>query len=133
MNKVLWALQIVVGLFFIYMGIMHFVVPEGLPDPFSWMYDLSTPLHVISGTAELLGGIGLIVPAVTRIQPQLVPLAAVGLALVMAGAVVFHATRGEYQSIGSNVLWIVLSLVIAWGRTKKHPIEPKSPSSPAAA
>ena len=72
MNRVLWAAQIVAGVFFIYVGISHFILPEGLPAFMSWMYDLSTTVHVISGTAELLGGLGLILPAVTRIQPQVI-------------------------------------------------------------
>jgi uncharacterized membrane protein len=49
-------------------GVMHFAVPEGLPDQMAWMYDLPTWLHVASGTAELLGGLGLVLPAATRIR-----------------------------------------------------------------
>lgn len=40
-GKVLWALQWVLGLYFIGVGITHFVLPDGFPDPISWMYDLS--------------------------------------------------------------------------------------------
>lgn len=132
MSRALWIAQWVVGLFFIYMGIMHFVVPEGLPAQFGWMYDLSDTVHAISGTAELLGGLGLILPAVTRIQPRLVPLAALGLALVMLGAVVFHVSRGEVVNIVSNLFWAGAAGFIAYGRTK-HPIEPRAAGQPPAA
>lgn len=125
MKRALWIAQYVAGIFFIYMGIMHFVVPEGLPETFAWMYDLSDPLHLITGTLELLGGIGLILPAVTRIQPRLVPMAAAGLALVMVGAVVYHLTRGEAVNVVSNLFWIAITGFIAYGRTVKHPIEPR--------
>ena len=96
MNRGLWVAQIVTGVFFFLVGINHFILPDGLPAVMSWMYDLSTTMHVISGIAEVLGGLGLILPAVTRIQPQLVPLAAAGLAAVMLGAIVYHVGRGEW-------------------------------------
>jgi uncharacterized membrane protein len=126
MNKVLWVLQIFAGLFFVGVGVSHFIVPEGLPVFMEWMYDLDDTLHLVSGTAEILGGLGLILPAVTRIQPRLVPLAAVGLAIVMAGAVMWHIGREEYQNVGTNVVWVVILLFIAWGRGKVHPITPKT-------
>ncbi len=126
MNKALWTAQVLAGLFFLYTGVLHFIVPEGLPDSFSWMYDLSDTMHLITGVAEILGGLGLILPAVTRIQPQLVPMAAAGLALLMAGAVVYHIGRGEYQNVVSNVLWIVVTGFIAWGRQTRIPIAPRA-------
>ncbi len=126
MNKGLWAAQVLGGLFFISVGIMHFIVPEGLPATFSWMYDLPGTVHVISGTAEILGGLGLILPAITRIQPRLVPLAAIGLAAVMLGAVVYHIGRGELVNVGTNVLWVALMAFIAYGRGKTHPIQPRA-------
>ena len=57
-NAVLWVIQVLFGIYFVVVGVMHFVVPEGLPGPMEWMYDLSDTLHVISGTAEILGGLG---------------------------------------------------------------------------
>jgi uncharacterized membrane protein len=126
MNKVLWVLQVLFGVYFVGVGVSHFIVPEGLPAMMEWMYDLNDTLHLVSGTAEILGGLGLILPAVTRIQPRLVPLAAIGLAIVMAGAVVFHIGREEYQQLGTNLVLIVILLIIAWGRGKTHPITPKT-------
>ncbi|MDH3307977.1 MAG: DoxX family protein [Acidimicrobiia bacterium] len=129
MNKALWVAQILAGIFFLYVGVLHFIVPEGLPSTFSWMYDLSDVMHYISGTLEILGGLGLILPAVTRIQPQLVPVAAGGLALLMLSAVIFHIGRGEYGNVGSNVLWIIVTAFIAYGRTKVAPLQPRTASA----
>ncbi len=131
MNKGLWTAQIVGAIFFVYTGILHFIVPEGLPGPFEWMYDLSETMHFITGAAEILGGLGLVLPAVTRIQPKLVALAAGGLALLMVGAVVYHIGRGEYSNVGSNVVWILVMAFVAYGRGKALPIEPRSEASPA--
>lgn len=122
MNIILWILQILFGLYFIGVGIMHFIVPEGLPAQMSWMYDLPAWLHWVSGTAEILGGAGLILPGIFRIQTRLIPLAASGLALVMAGAVIYHITRGEYTNIVLNIVNMAILAFIAYGRSRKVPL-----------
>lgn len=125
-NKSLWVLQWLVGSYFIVFGIMHFVVPEGLPDPLSWMYELSDTLHIVSGTAEILGGLGLILPAVTRILPMLTALAALGLLIVMAGAVIWHVDRGELQNVVINTFNVAVLAYIAYGRWRLAPIGARS-------
>ena len=92
------------GIYFVAIGIMHFVVPSGLPGPLDWMYDLNDTTHYIAGTAEILGGLGLTLPFATGIQPRLTPLAAAGLTLIMAMAIVWHATRSEWVQIGNNLV-----------------------------
>lgn len=126
MNRALWVVQVLLGVYFVAIGVMHFIVPDGLPDQMSWMYDLSTGLHVVSGVAEILGGLGLILPAVTGIRTELVPLAASGLALVMVGAIVYHIGRGETQNIFFNVVLIIVLGFIAYGRTVVHPHTPRA-------
>lgn len=121
-NKVLWVLQWLFGLYFIAVGIAHFVLPEGLPEPVSWMYDLDDTQHLLSGTAEILGGLGLILPSVTRIAPWLTPVAAVGLMIVMIAAIFFHVGRDEMANVGINVLNILGLGYIAYGRTRLAPI-----------
>lgn len=129
-DKVLWVLQWLVGLYFITFGVLHLIVPEGLPGPISWMYDLSDTLHLVTGVAEILGGLGLILPALTRIIPILTPLAALGLAVVMLGAVVWHAgRRGEIQNVVVNLVNVVVLGYLAYGRWRLAPIEPRSGGS----
>ncbi len=60
--------------------------------------------------------IGLLLPAVTGMATVLVPLAAVGLAVLMVGAAVVHRRRGELQMIGINTVLLLLALVVAWAR-----------------
>ena len=129
MNRALWVVQVLLGVYFVAIGVMHFIVPDGLPDQMSWMYDLSTGLHVVSGVAEILGGLGLILPAVTGIRTELVPLAASGLALVMVGAIVYHIGRSETQNIFFNVVLIVVLGFVAYGRTALHPHTPRAQSA----
>lgn len=124
-DKILWLLQWVLGVYFVAIGVMHFVIPEGLPDVMSWMYELSDTLHYVTGVAEILGGLGLILPSVTRIRPELTPLAAVGLLIVMIGAIVWHLGRDELANIGFNVGNAVLLAYIAYGRARLAPIAPR--------
>ena len=124
-NTVLWVLQWLFGVYFVAIGVLHFIVPEGLPAPMEWMYDLSDTLHVVVGIAEILGGLGLILPSITRIRPQLTVYAAVGLMLVMVGAVVYHVDRGESQSVVTNVFIGAVMAFIAYGRSRLAPISPR--------
>ncbi|MEX0868330.1 MAG: DoxX family protein [Nitriliruptoraceae bacterium] len=122
MHRVTWVLQVVLAIYFVATGITHFVVPPGLPAPMEWMYDLSTPLHLISGTVEILGGLGLVLPALARRSTALVPAAAAGLGLVMVGAFFWHLPRGETQSMVSNVVLLALLAVVAVVRWRVHPL-----------
>lgn len=123
MHRTAWGLQILLGIYFLVTGLIHLVVPEGLPGVMDWMYDLSTPLHWIAGLAEIAGGLGLVVPAATRTAPRLTPLAAAGLVLVMLSAAGWHATRGETQSIVGNLVVAALLVFVVHVRTRVHPIE----------
>lgn len=126
MNRLLWVLQVLLGVYFFSTGIVHFIVPPGLPAPMAWMYELSPGLHYFSGTAEILAGLGLILPGLTRIQTRLTPLAALGLVLVMTGAVVWHATRsGEFANIFMNIILMGLAGFVAYGRWKFSPLKDK--------
>lgn len=123
MHRTAWVLQILLGVYFVVTGVIHLVVPEGLPGVLEWMYDLSTPLHWIAGLAEIAGGLGLVLPAATRTAPRLTPLAASGLVLVMLSAAGWHATRGETRSIVGNVVVAALLAFVVHVRTRVHPIE----------
>jgi len=98
-NTVLWVLQWAFGIYFVLVGVMHFVVPDGLPSAMEWMYELSDTTHIVVGIAEVLGGLGLILPSVTRIRPELTVYAAVGLVLgddeVDSDSVTLKAMQGN--------------------------------------
>ncbi|HEX9890298.1 MAG TPA: DoxX family protein [Nitriliruptorales bacterium] len=126
-NRLLWVLQVALGVQFVAVGILHFIVPEGLPATLEWMYDLSDTLHAISGIAEILGGLGLILPAATKILPQLTVAAAAGLVLVMVGAVVYHIGRGEIFNVVGNLILAALLAYVAYGRWQREPIRTAHP------
>jgi uncharacterized membrane protein YphA (DoxX/SURF4 family) len=127
MHRATWVLQILLGIYFIAIGVLHFVVPEGLPSQIEWMYDLPTWAHWVSGAAEILAGLGLLLPGLTGIRPELTPLAAAGLTVVMLLAAGWHLSRGETQNIVSNLVVGALTAFIAYVRWRRHPL----PAEPA--
>ncbi len=73
----------------------------------------------------MLGGLGLLLPSLTRIKPGLTALAALGCAALMACAIVFHFSRGEAANSWFNFLLAALALFVAWGRRSRAPIAPR--------
>ncbi len=126
-NIGLWIAQGLLAAMFIMAGLMKTTQPvEALAESLPWV--TSTPLALVRfiGISELLGGLGLLLPSILRIKPLLTVWAGLGLAVVMILAAGFHASRGEFSSIGMNVVLIAIALFIAWGRSKKAPILAKS-------
>lgn len=118
MNVALWILQVLVGLAFIMAGYNHgFRQEQAKKQPqMAWMNALSSGTLTFIGVAEILGGVGVILPALTNILPILTPLAAVGLTLIMILAAIFHFRRGETQAIVFNIILGVMAAFIAYGR-----------------
>jgi hypothetical protein len=81
-----------------------------------WVEDLGGGTVRAIGTLEVLAAVGLILPAVLDIAPVLVPLAAVGLVLLMLGAIITHLRRREAQSIVAPLALLALAVFVAWGR-----------------
>jgi len=122
MSVALWTVQALLALFFLMHALLKFVLPDGLPDTLTWLYDLPRLPSIVIGMLELMAAIGLVLPGVTRIRPRLVPLAAVGLMLTMIGAAIFHLTRGELVLIPVNVMVFLLAGFVAYGRIRLRPI-----------
>ena len=73
------------------------------------------------GALEVLAAVGLILTAALDIAPVLVPLAAVGLVLLMIGAMITHLRRHEAQAIVVNLAVLALAVLVAWGRFGPQP------------
>ena len=78
-----------------------------------------------TGIVEILGALGIILPATLRIQPKLTIFAAYGIIALMISASIFHISRGEASLIGMNIFLLLLAVFVAWGRWKKAPIQAK--------
>ena len=118
MNSALWIVAIVLAVVFAGSGLMKLLVAKDklAKAGQGWAEDFSQSSIRLIGLAEILGAIGLVLPAAVHIAPILVPLAAVGLVLVMAGAAVVHARRKEAPQVAVNAVLLVLAVVVAWGR-----------------
>jgi uncharacterized membrane protein YphA (DoxX/SURF4 family) len=124
MNLALWIIAIVLAVGFVASGLLKIVRTKEqlVASGFGWAQDYSPSTIRLIGFAEILGAIGLILPAALHIAPILVPLAAVGLALVMAGAAVVHARRTEWPFIAVNAVLLALAVIVAWGRFGPYPL-----------
>jgi uncharacterized membrane protein YphA (DoxX/SURF4 family) len=116
-NVVVWVLQVLLALGFLAAGAMKVSQPrQRLATNMGWVEDYSDTGVKIIGALELLAGIGLILPAVTGLATVLVPLAAVGLAVLMVAAAIHHRRKGELQEVGMNAVLFLLAVVVAWAR-----------------
>jgi len=123
MNIALWIVQGLLALAFLLAGSMKAFAPlNTVRKNMSWANDVGVPFVRFIGVAELLGGIGLILPAITGIQSWLTIAAALGLVVVMVSASVFHASRREYQNIGMNIVLLLLAAFIVLGRWALAPL-----------
>lgn len=125
LNIALWVAQGLIALTLIWAGYAKLFQPiEETAKMLPWALD-NPGLLKFTGVVDLLGGIGIVLPAALRIQPKLTVFAAYGTIALMIAASIFHISRGESSLIGMNIFFLVLAGFIAWGRTKKAPITAK--------
>lgn len=83
----------------------------------AWAGDMTPAAVRAIGAAEVLGAAGLILPAVTGVLPILVPVAAVCVAVLMAGAAVVHLRRGDGIPAAVPALaLLIVAVIVAVGR-----------------
>ncbi|WP_137158284.1 DoxX family protein [Rhizobium sp. FKL33] len=126
-NIALWVGQIALAALYLMGAWFHFLSPEEAAKMGAvWMSEVPTALPRFIGFMEVLGVIGLILPAATRIKPQLTVWAAAGLLAIQALAIPFHAVRGEFEPLPFNLIYVVLAVFVLWGRSRKAPIAPRA-------
>ena len=118
-NLLLWIGQIVLALAFLGVGYSHTAGFErsSTQPRTAWLTAVGRDRMRIIGILEILGAIGLVVPAATGILPWLTPLAAASLVVLMILAAAFHARRpGEGPNIVFNLVLGAIAALIAYGR-----------------
>lgn len=118
MNVALWIAAGLLAAAFLAAGLMKLTGKrEQMVERMDWVNDYSQGQVKAIGAIEVLGALGLILPAVTGIAPVLVPLAATGLAIVSVLGSVMHLRRGDgVASIVPLVVLLLLAVFVAWGR-----------------
>ncbi len=124
MNVALWIVQALLAALFLFAGSMKFIMPieemtKQMPSMPGWF------LRFI-GLAEVLGGLGLILPGLLRTKPGLTPLAAAGLVVIMIGATVISAKIGPLAGALIPLVIGVLAAFVAYGRWRVAPQPEKS-------
>jgi uncharacterized membrane protein YphA (DoxX/SURF4 family) len=119
MNIALWIIQALLAALFLFAGGTKLVLPieemtKEMPMP-GWF------LRFI-GVAEVLGGVGLVLPWLLRIRPGLTPLAAAGLLIIMIGATVTTLMTGEIAMAMFPLLVGILCVFVAYGRSGHAPL-----------
>lgn len=117
MGIALWVVQVLLAAAFLWSGAMKLAQPkEKLAEKMAWMEDSSQGTVRVIGALEVLGAIGIVLPALTGILPWLTPLAALGLVLTMIGAALTHLRRAEYGVIAVPAVLLILAAFVAYGR-----------------
>ena len=119
MTYVLWIVQALLALLFLFAGGMKLVTPldvlyAQMPLPLPGIF-----IRFI-GVCEVAGALGLILPGITRIRPELTSLAARGLVLIMVGAAMFSPP----EDLTLATLPLVIGLLagfVAYGRARLAP------------
>jgi uncharacterized membrane protein YphA (DoxX/SURF4 family) len=123
----LWVVQVLLAFAFVGAGLTKLTTP--MPDlvaQMAWAESWPAAMVRFIGLAQLLGAIGLILPAALRILPRLTGLAAAGLATTMILATLLHVVRGEFEVLPLTIGFSGLALFVAWGRGLKAPIAPRA-------
>src|SRR5437867_2140181 len=111
MNITLWIVQGLLALAFLLAGSMKAFPPIAtVRKNMPWANDFPAAFVRFVGVAELLGAIGLILPAVTGIQPWLTVAAAVGLVVVTVSAAILHTSRREFSGLGAPAVLLLLAV-----------------------
>ena len=128
MNLALWIVAALLALVFLVSSSTKLFVPKENLDGLlkrlgpaaqaagEWTRDFSPGALKTIGVLELLGAVGLILPAALGIAPVLVPLAASGAVLLFVGAVTMRLRRGERATILTDLVYLAMAAFVASGR-----------------
>ena len=131
MSIALWIIQALLALAFLASGFPKMVQPiPTLAKMLPWASEFPAAFVRFIGVAEVLGAIGIILPdaldrfGILKVSffPALSIAAAVGLAVVMVSAVIFHLTRKEYPNMAPSAVLFLLALFVIIGRLALAPV-----------
>lgn len=126
LSPALWTVQLLLAAFFLLTAFSKLVTPAAeLAQSIPWTAEYPG-LVMLTALVDLLGGLGILLPALTRVMPRLTPLAAIGLIALQILAAAFHLSRGEGAVVPLNLVLIALAAFVWWGRSRARPIAPRA-------
>jgi hypothetical protein len=119
LNVGLWIAQVLIFLAFGLIGATKLFLPiPKLAEGMHWAAQYP-PLFVRTmGVIDLAGGIGILLPALTRVAPRLTVAAALGCTVLQICAIAFHLSRSEAMLIPLNLVLLALAAFVFWGRIR---------------
>jgi hypothetical protein len=120
MNRALGIVAGLLAVVYLFSGAVKLILPKKKLAAFpggGWVEDFSAGAVKAIGALEVLAALGLVLPAALGIAPVVVPLAAAGLALLMAGAVMTRLRRREPKPMVADLVYLALAAFVAWGRS----------------
>ncbi|WP_165191592.1 DoxX family protein [Caulobacter soli] len=125
LSVALWIVQGLLAVAFVGAGFLKLTTPVArLSLMMPWAGD-HPHLVLFTGVVDMAGGLGVLLPAATRIKPRLGVAAALGLVVLQTLALAFHLSRGETSLAPANVVLLALSIFVLWGRGWAAPIDPR--------
>ena len=122
----LWAAQGLLFFVFTSAGLVKLLTPiPQLAAMMPWAGQYSETFVRSIGLIDLAGGLGILLPALTRILPRLTVPAALGCTVLQVFALIFHVSRGEAEVTPLNLVLLALSVFVLWGRGRNAPIAPR--------
>jgi uncharacterized membrane protein YphA (DoxX/SURF4 family) len=118
-NLALWIIAGLLAAVFLLAGANKLLIPQqklAKAPGGGWVNDFSPAFVKSLGAVEIVGAVGLILPAALDIAPVLVPLAAVGLATIMVGAAIVTSRRQEFKHTLLNLVYLALIVFVAVNR-----------------
>jgi hypothetical protein len=125
MHLALWIVAGVMAAAFAAGGIGKLVLPKDkiATAPGGAWVDAFSPAAVRAlGAVDILAAAGLVLPAALGVAPVLVPLAAVGVVLLMAGAIITRVRYGGVGAIPADLGYLAVAVFVAWGRFGPQPL-----------
>lgn len=131
MKVTVWIVSALLALAFLFIGGTKVFTPTDVMEQMS--EGVPVVMLRIAGLAEMVGAVGLILPAATRIVPVLTPIAASGLVVVMVGATIVNIAIGFYPTATQTVVLGLLAAFVAWTRFTRQSVSPRSVVQPLEA
>lgn len=118
MNVALWIIAGLLAVACLAGGAKKLIQPREklAASGWGWAEDFTAGTVKAIGVLEILAAAGLILPTALGIAPVVVPLAAVGLVLLMVGAIITHLRRHEARAVVVNLAVLALAAFVVWGR-----------------
>lgn len=119
--------EVLLALLFVGTGLWKLSTPlVELGAVFPWMGESPPALVYGTGVFDVLGGLGILLPTLSRVRPTVALWAALGCIALQLSAILFHLWRGEAGSTPFNVLLVALSAFVYWARRWRVPVAPRA-------